>query len=109
ERGNTGVMSFMISHHGRLLEKDLGANGVAALEAMTTFEPDATWGIAKPTESSPAASGAGGAGGSAERHGARAGGGGGGRRGRGARRLHPVALNPAPARGSLPPGKGTRG
>jgi hypothetical protein len=41
--GETGVMSFMISHDGLVFEKDLGKNGAAAVEAMKTFDPDDSW------------------------------------------------------------------
>jgi hypothetical protein len=39
----TGVMSFMISHHGRLLDKDLGEKGHELSQTITFFEPDKTW------------------------------------------------------------------
>lgn len=41
--GETGVMSFMISHDGVLFEKDLGKNGGAVAQAMKTFDPDDSW------------------------------------------------------------------
>jgi len=41
--GETGVMTFMISHDGVVFEKDLGRNGAAAAQAMTTFDPDSSW------------------------------------------------------------------
>ena len=41
--GETGVMTFMISHEGVVFEKDLGRNGAAAAQAMTTFDPDSSW------------------------------------------------------------------
>jgi hypothetical protein len=44
----TGVKSFMISHHGRLLEKDLGPQGGAWATATTVFEPDRTWTVVGP-------------------------------------------------------------
>ena len=37
--GETGVMSFMISHDGVVFEKDLGKDGAAVAEAMKTFDP----------------------------------------------------------------------
>ena len=42
--GDTGVMSFMISHDGVLYQKDLGTQSAAIAESMKTFNPDATWG-----------------------------------------------------------------
>lgn len=41
--GETGVMSFMISHDGVVFEKDLGKSGAAAVQAMTKFDPDDSW------------------------------------------------------------------
>ncbi len=41
--GETGVMSFMISHDGIVFEKDLGKNGSAIAQAMKTFDPDSSW------------------------------------------------------------------
>jgi len=40
---DTGVMTFLVSHHGKVLEKDLGENGLATVEAMTAYDPDDTW------------------------------------------------------------------
>ena len=41
--GETGVMSFMVSHDGVVFEKDMGKNGGAASLAMKTFDPDSSW------------------------------------------------------------------
>jgi hypothetical protein len=41
--GETGIMSFMISHDGIVFEKDLGKNGAKTAEAMKTFDPDESW------------------------------------------------------------------
>ena len=41
--GETGIMSFMVSHDGILFEKDLGRNGAAVVKAMTKFDPDDSW------------------------------------------------------------------
>jgi hypothetical protein len=41
--GDTGVTSFMVSHDGTVVEKDLGPNTDATARAMTRFNPDATW------------------------------------------------------------------
>lgn len=43
EYGETGVMSFMVSHDGEVFEKDLGKNGAAAAQAMKSFDPDSSW------------------------------------------------------------------
>ncbi|MGY4828500.1 DUF2950 domain-containing protein [Sphaerotilaceae bacterium SBD11-9] len=41
--GDTGVMTFMVSHDGVVYEKDLGRNTDALARAMTRFNPDAGW------------------------------------------------------------------
>jgi hypothetical protein len=41
--GDTGVMTFMISHAGTVFEKDLGPDTDAIARAMTRFNPDAGW------------------------------------------------------------------
>jgi len=46
--GDTGVMTFMVSHDGVVYEKDLGPDAAARASAMTRFDPDATWRKADP-------------------------------------------------------------
>jgi hypothetical protein len=41
--GDTGVMSFIVSHDGVVYEKDLGSTTDAAARAMTRFNPDSSW------------------------------------------------------------------
>jgi hypothetical protein len=41
--GDTGVMTFMVSHAGTVVEKDLGPDTDAVARAMTRFNPDASW------------------------------------------------------------------
>jgi hypothetical protein len=41
--GDTGVMSFMISHDGQVFEKDLGPDGEKVAQAMKLFDPDDSW------------------------------------------------------------------
>jgi len=41
--GETGVMSFMVSHDGKVYERDLGPGSDAAARAMTRFNPDSSW------------------------------------------------------------------
>ncbi len=41
--GDSGVMSFMISHDGSVFEKDLGPDGAKQASAMTRFDPDSSW------------------------------------------------------------------
>ena len=43
EYGNSGVMTFMISQDGVLLQKDLGKTTVQTAPAMTEFNPDTSW------------------------------------------------------------------
>ena len=43
EYGNTGVMTFLISHHGKVYQKDLGPQTGAVVKAMQEYNPDATW------------------------------------------------------------------
>jgi hypothetical protein len=54
--GDTGVMSFMISHDGQVFEKDLGPNGAATAKAMKAFDPDSSWEEVKDTAAAPSAS-----------------------------------------------------
>jgi len=39
----TGVMTFVVNQDGVVREKDLGADGAAAAQKMTAYEPDASW------------------------------------------------------------------
>jgi Protein of unknown function (DUF2950) len=41
--GETGVMSFMVSHDGQLYEKNLGPNTEALAREATRFDPDPSW------------------------------------------------------------------
>ena len=41
--GDSGVMSFMISHDGEVFEKDLGPEGGTLASAMSSFDPDSSW------------------------------------------------------------------
>ncbi|NUS60858.1 MAG: DUF2950 domain-containing protein [Lysobacter sp.] len=48
--GDTGIMTFMISHDGGVFERDLGKAGDAAARNMKTFDPDSGWTeVDKPT------------------------------------------------------------
>jgi hypothetical protein len=46
--GDTGIMTFIVSHDGVVYEKDLGPNSAAIAGAMTRFDPDSTWQKAEP-------------------------------------------------------------
>jgi hypothetical protein len=41
--GETGVMTFMCSHHGDIYETNLGANTARLASRITSFNPDETW------------------------------------------------------------------
>ncbi len=41
--GNTGVMTFLVSHHGKIYQKDLGPRTTDIAKAMQEYNPDATW------------------------------------------------------------------
>jgi hypothetical protein len=43
--GNSGVMTFIINQDAVLLQKDLGKTTTQSAEAMTTFDPDKSWGV----------------------------------------------------------------
>ena len=46
--GDTGVMTFMVSHDGVVYQKDLGPDTAARAAAITRFDPDSTWQKAEP-------------------------------------------------------------
>ncbi|MDF3074379.1 MAG: hypothetical protein K0S54_2046 [Alphaproteobacteria bacterium] len=41
--GETGIMSFMVSHDGVVYEKDLGPNTATAAGTIQIFDPDKSW------------------------------------------------------------------
>jgi hypothetical protein len=41
--GDSGVMSFIISHEGQVFEKDLGPDSAKLAKAMRRFDPDSSW------------------------------------------------------------------
>jgi hypothetical protein len=43
EYGETGIMSFMVSHDGVVYENNLGPDGAAVVTAMEQFDPGAGW------------------------------------------------------------------
>jgi hypothetical protein len=43
EHGNSGIMTFIVNQRGIVYQKDLGPGTSAAAEAMTAFDPDASW------------------------------------------------------------------
>jgi hypothetical protein len=43
EYGASGVMTFLVSRHGAVFQKDLGDATAETARAMTAFDPDASW------------------------------------------------------------------
>jgi hypothetical protein len=43
EYGNSGLMTFIVNHDGKVFQKDLGKNTAAAATAMKEYNPDKTW------------------------------------------------------------------
>ena len=43
EYQNSGVMTFLVSHQGKVYEKDLGPDTARIAGSMTAFNPDSTW------------------------------------------------------------------
>jgi hypothetical protein len=43
EYRNSGLMTFLVSHHGHIYEKELGSRTAAIASGMTSFDPDDTW------------------------------------------------------------------
>ncbi len=41
--GKTGVMTFLVSHHGKVYQKDLGPRTLEIARGMREYNPDATW------------------------------------------------------------------
>ena len=41
--GSLGIMTFIVSRHGVVFEKDLGEDTVKTAEAMTEYNPDESW------------------------------------------------------------------
>jgi DUF2950 family protein len=43
EYGNSGVMSFIVNHEGKVFQKDLGKNTASAAASMKEYNPDSAW------------------------------------------------------------------
>jgi Protein of unknown function (DUF2950) len=41
--GNSGIMTFIVSHAGTVYQKDLGEDTEAAVKTIASFDPDKTW------------------------------------------------------------------
>lgn len=47
EYGNSGVMTFIVNHDGKVFQKDLGKNTAATAKGMKEYNPDNTWTVVK--------------------------------------------------------------
>jgi hypothetical protein len=47
EWGNTGVMTFIVNQRGKVYQKNLGPKTPAIASAMTAYDPDPTWALAR--------------------------------------------------------------
>jgi hypothetical protein len=47
EYGNSGVMTFIVNHDGKVFQKNLGQNTAAVAKNMKEYNPDKTWTEAK--------------------------------------------------------------
>ena len=43
EYENSGVMTFIVNHDGKVFQKDLGKNTASVAKAMKEYNPDSTW------------------------------------------------------------------
>lgn len=43
EYGNSGAMTFIVNHDGKVFEKNLGPNTAAIAKSMKEYDPDKTW------------------------------------------------------------------
>jgi hypothetical protein len=41
--GNSGIMTFLVSHQGRIVQKDLGEDTALITNVMQHYDPDASW------------------------------------------------------------------
>jgi hypothetical protein len=47
EYGQSGIMTFIISHHGKIYQKDFGDHTLENFRTMTEYNPDSTWTLVK--------------------------------------------------------------
>ena len=45
--GHTGIMTFIVNRYGVVYQKDLGENSIEAAKAITSYDPDSSWSIAR--------------------------------------------------------------
>ncbi len=47
EYGNSGIMTFIVNHEGKVFQKNLGKNTADVARAMKEYSPDSTWSAVK--------------------------------------------------------------
>ena len=48
EYGNSGVMTFIVNHDGKVFQRNLGPNTAAVAKSMKEYNPDKEWSLVKP-------------------------------------------------------------
>ena len=43
EYGNSGIMTFIVNHDGKVFQKNLGSNTASVAKSMKEYNPDKTW------------------------------------------------------------------
>ena len=43
EYGNSGVMTFIVNHDGKIFQKNLGSNTASIAKGMQEYNPDKSW------------------------------------------------------------------
>jgi hypothetical protein len=43
EYDHSGIMTFLVSHQGKVYEKDLGPDTAEVVAAISAYDPDASW------------------------------------------------------------------
>jgi hypothetical protein len=51
--GDTGVMTFIVSHQGKVYQKDLGKNTKTVAAAIHEYDPDASWKLVEDQDDTP--------------------------------------------------------
>lgn len=52
EYGDTGVMTFVVNHQGKVYQKDLGKNTATIAAGIHEYNPDSTWKLVEDTDTS---------------------------------------------------------
>lgn len=51
--GETGVMTFIVNRYGVVYQKDLGEKSIEAAKAITSYNPDSSWSLARDEAADP--------------------------------------------------------